>query len=482
MRVHIWILLFTFIIFIILNCSNINEDLIEAVKSNDKIKVSELLQNGAKFNIQDKEGYTAWHLALLKGNIDIVKEFVKHGASINNKVNRKIEKGTLIIRRQQNIYSVSVDLDNTYPLFIVVLNNNINLTKLLLEAGGDPNIEDENGNTPIMVASAKGNIKIIKLLIKYGAQINHWNKRCLTPIVVGALNPSNKIEVIQLLLNKGALPDKLLEKVKNEELKKIEIYLENYFNNGEKFIEVCANGSLETLKALIKQGFGINSFYKYYYNKNHRYYIYETPLMAAARGGNFEAVKYLTSIGANINANGQNPCDRYSDITTALTKAAEEGNVKILRYLAENGADIKNQGGAALYKLITLGFNEKARRYYKPDPSIGHLGVMNEFYDYTPRHFKSKIEIVKLLVNLGANVNYAIKDKTTLLMAACKSFSVRSRYSDVKYYFIPLEVAEILINNGANVNAENELKETALIIATEENNINYDSFINNKRS
>lgn len=82
--------------------------------------------------------------------------------------------------------------------------NNLDICKILLKAGLDPNIKDSDGATAIHYASKKsGNIRILKLLIDFGAEVNIIdNKPGWTPLIY-ALHQNN-IEGIKLLLKNGA--------------------------------------------------------------------------------------------------------------------------------------------------------------------------------------------------------------------------------------------------------------------------------------
>ncbi len=72
-----------------------------------------------------------------------------------------------------------------------------------------------------------------------------------------------------------------------------------------------------------------------------------TPLMVAAREGNFEIAKWLVENGANVNA-------RARDGHTALMMAAYNRYPDIVKLLIQNGADVNavsNQGHTALSEI-----------------------------------------------------------------------------------------------------------------------------------
>ena len=58
------------------------------------------------------------------------------------------------------------------PLHHAVSCGDINITRLLLLAGAEPNISAPDGKTPLIIAAASGNIDIVKLLQRYDAKLN----------------------------------------------------------------------------------------------------------------------------------------------------------------------------------------------------------------------------------------------------------------------------------------------------------------------
>lgn len=62
-------------------------------------------------------------------------------------------------------------------------------------------------------------------------------------------------------------------------------------------------------------------------------------------------------------------------------------------------------------------------------------------------------DIVKLLIERGANVNYYTESTSTPLRAAC--------------YIGKIDIVKFLINHGANVNTVNESNSTCLMIASQ---------------
>ncbi|CAM9164627.1 unnamed protein product, partial [Heterosigma akashiwo] len=81
-------------------------------------------------------------------------------ASINDLVNirRCIESGNHDLDEQ--------DHNNYTPLHWAAMYGHFEVTKLLCEAGADPEIRNDNGNTPLLLASEKGFIRLVKYYLE----------------------------------------------------------------------------------------------------------------------------------------------------------------------------------------------------------------------------------------------------------------------------------------------------------------------------
>ena len=114
-----------------------------------------------------------------------------------------------------------------------------------------------------------------------------------------------------------------------------------------------------------------------------------TPLIFAAREGDLESAKALVDAGANINHQSE-----YA--WTPLLTAVNNRNYQLASYLLQKGADpnIANKGGWTPLYLATDNRNIEGGDYPVPKPDMDHL------------------EIIKQLLDKGANPNARVKDNT----------------------------------------------------------------------
>lgn len=162
------------------------EDLLrvhEAILANDHVAVRAYLNNGGDINIKfPNRGYTALHLAVQEGHLDIVKLLLEKGADPN----------VLTSRSQRR----------TTPLNLCTIKDRIDVARALLDAKADPNIGNKYGWTPLHNVSDRGYLEFMKMLLDSGANIESRNERGCTPLHCAALKCN--IPGVRLLLERGA--------------------------------------------------------------------------------------------------------------------------------------------------------------------------------------------------------------------------------------------------------------------------------------
>lgn len=86
-------------------------------------------------------------------------------------------------------------------LMHAVLHGNVEMTRLLLEVGANPNRKGR-GFTPLGMASLLGHTQVVRLLLKAGADIDSKSDDGNTPIIAATI--MNRLAVVQALLSRHA--------------------------------------------------------------------------------------------------------------------------------------------------------------------------------------------------------------------------------------------------------------------------------------
>ncbi|PRM96231.1 ankyrin repeat domain-containing protein [Aliarcobacter cryaerophilus] len=409
-----------------------------------------LIKAGTDINAIDKYLFTPLHCASIRNHIELVKVLIKAGADINAK-----------------------DEDSWTPLHYAVKNNHIEIANLLIEAGADVNIASDTGDklTPLLLISAQidPSIDIFNMLIKAGSDINVKDKNSWTPLHWASRN--NHIELVKVLIKAKA---KLNEKATYGDDKEgfsgitplYDSITKNNWEIAKLLIETGADvniaretdlkytplllitsqkePSLDIFNMLIKAGADINAK-----DKNSW-----TPLHWASRKNHIELVKVLIKAKANLNekATYSNDKEGFSGITP-LYVCIDKKNLEVAKLLIETGADV-NLGieTGNRYTPLLLITSQK-----KPSLDIFNMlikaGADINAIDkdsWTPLHYAVKnnhIEIVNLLIEAGADVNIAsyTGDKLTPLLLLSSQTEPN------------MEILKILIIAGANVDYSSKI-------------------------
>ena len=154
--------------------------------------------------------------------------------------------------------------------------------------------------------------------------------------------------------------------------------------------------------------------------------------MWAAKQGNNDIIKVLVAAGADVNGKGSPASGPDGEPTTPLWTAVGYRNKESVVLLLDMGADV----------------NATNDRYFSALRTAAEKGYA---------------DIVKILLQRGAMVDYAGRSSETPLMYVMSSPDANNEELE--------DVAKILINAGADVNAKGRIGNTALHSAAGNNKI-----------
>ena len=109
-----------------------------------------IFQNPDSINQFSEDGFTPLGLACYFGHEELAKFLILKGADVN---------------------LASKNGFNVFPIHSAVAANNINITKMLLDACAYPNVCQKAGLAPLHTAAQLGNIELIILLLEHGAEV-----------------------------------------------------------------------------------------------------------------------------------------------------------------------------------------------------------------------------------------------------------------------------------------------------------------------
>jgi ankyrin repeat protein len=234
-------------------------------------------------------------------------------------------------------------------LVTAVHDGDINAVRRALAAGADVNYEDEDGDTPLMTASYLGQLDIVKLLIKRGADPNHWSQGDNPLRRAAAGGRRDVYEYLQHAVSDDtcqSADDKILRKGELQREREADPYVDEFIRN-------AAQGNLVEVKAAIASGAKLNSF-----NSNGC-----TALHYAAYYGQLPAVQMLLDSGANVDLRSEES-GALGRGASALWIAAGSDYVRdhgeIIRALIAAGADVDAQdldGQTPLMRAVDKGFS-----------------------------------------------------------------------------------------------------------------------------
>jgi ankyrin repeat protein len=364
--------------------------LMVAVTSEDERFVTDLLDKGADVNAQDVEGMTALMYAY-ESDTDtdiesIIKRLIQAGANLElDDVNGEPVL-FLAIRR-------AADYDSDHWL------------QLLFDAPTPPNVNHQNefGSTPLHEAVRINYIPAIEYILNKGGDPNIQNNEGFPPMNIALTEDvsDEPSDIVELLLSKGAKTE-FIQKTTNYEWSLLTTAINMGFEEAAEvlidvpnvnvnmvdpsdagnddtplMLAIRNDYSIEFIQKLLDKGADVNAE-----NLDE-----DTPLLEAMYGDEheIEIVRLLLDKGANINVQNE-------DGRTALMYAVINSHIESVKLLLERGANktIEDENGKTALEYATseeirallggqpVGPVEMWKGYTQPDAEFFNAIVENE--------------------------------------------------------------------------------------------------------
>lgn len=319
-------------------------------------------------------------------------------------------------------------MDPRTPLVAAARVGNLEIGKLLVEAGAKVDFQAPRDETPIMAAAESNALDFVKYLHQKGADIN--KKQQGEGSVLSVAARAGSLEVVKYLLAEGA-----------------DIQA-NVAGEGTPLSVASRSGHLEVVKYLLSKGAKINADTR----------GEGTPLSVASRSGHLPVVKYLLDKGANINAQSIGE-------GTPLSVAARSGHLEVVEYLLERGADINtdSRGEGTPLSVAARSGHLPVVKYLLSKGANINADSRGEGTPLSVAARSGHLEVVKYLIAQKADLNAESVGEGTPLSVAARS----GHLSVVKY----------LLNQGADINAEARGEGTPLSVAARSGHLNVVTFL-----
>jgi ankyrin repeat protein len=274
--------------------------LVDAARNSDRDALRALLQKKVDVNAAEADGSAALHWASYQDDIESADLLIRAGAKVN----------------------ATNDLGAT-PLWVASQNGSVAMVRRLLEAGANPNAALVAGETPLMVAARSGYAGIVGQLLAKGANVSARGARGQTALMwaVAQKHP----EVVKVLLAHGADV-----KARSEEWSQMMAvpphgylgYNRQIPHGGDTALMFAARvGDFASAKLLVAAGANVNDA--------DAWGVSATVL--AAHSGYRDLVEFLLENGADPNAAAAG--------FTALHEAIMRRDEKMVSALLDHGAD-----------------------------------------------------------------------------------------------------------------------------------------------
>ncbi|NXU60840.1 ANKE1 protein, partial [Horornis vulcanius] len=315
--------------------------LLQCVHEKDKKQIENLIQKGFPDLInytEPKEGYSAFHLASMKNDIEMCRFLLEHGARPN----------------------VHDKMGCTPAMKAAELGHEV-ILELLAKANADMTAVDNEGKGILFycLSPTGRHTHCLQIALEYGADVNN----CTTTgrsVLLQACEQAHEVkEMCLIFLEKGADP-----------------HATDPATGRTAVMEATREGAVEVVLALLQRGADVNVFDFERHSAAH----------FAAKGGFFEILTIISGYNADLKLIAMNG-------NTPLHYAAEGGFADCCRYIGQRGCDptwsnlahltpreVAKGGG---FKAAAAVLRKVEKAFKKPDETLAwYLKV----YDWSLQH------------------------------------------------------------------------------------------------
>ena len=424
--------------------------LVDAAAEQDVAALRALLEDGADANASRPDGATALLWAAHWDDLEMVELLLRAGADPN-----------------------AADDHGVTPLMRASENASPGMVDALLDAGADPDAAQTSGLTPLMIAARTGQREVVRALLASGADVNAVTRETGVAALMWAVAAPHP-DIVHVLLETGA---------------DVEASSAKGFT---PLLFAVLNGDVELAQALLAAGADVNGTGS---DSTH-------PLPLAIVSRHADMAYFLLEAGADPNGTIHGVSALHAAAGRVGTWLADWYRERGMRAGSVSGGGRQGLSPAARAPLVRellargalpnarigtsaviLNYLARPRRGAFEQNSVGTGDVRGAtalwvaaysanggglFGDDSSYQYESDPDVLRALLEGGADPNAASADGTTpLMMAAGLGYRSYQPHTPRGRRAPPVEEAvRVLVEGGAEVNARNEADFTALHAAT----------------
>jgi ankyrin repeat protein len=408
-------------------------ELAEAVMKGNKEAVRSLLLKKVDVNGAQVDGTTALHWAVRGNDVETVDLLLRAGATVG-------------VRNREGVM----------PLELAALNGSAAVLERLIKAGADANTAlNSYGDTALMMASRSGKADAVKILLDRGAQINAKETWGDTTALMWAVSERNR-EVVKLLIDRGAdvnvrtkfVPSATgrgFEGATPVEARANQAAEENSSGLLTPLMFAAREGDLESARMLVAAGAQVNAVGG----------DGKDVLGLAIFNGSYDVASFLIDQHAEVN---KADAQRFTPLFWAVDRRNMEtapnfpwvvttDPLPLIKKLLDAGANVN-----------WVVNNTPRGRMREGSPRIVFATALMR------AAFAGDAELVKLLLAHGADPKIVSRDNETTLMAASGTGFIPG-YTKGRTPAERLETVRLLVELGEDVNAADDYGITPLMVA-----------------
>ena len=395
--------------------------------------VRTLIQQKANVNAPQVDGTTALHWAVRLDEAELADMLIRAGANVS-----------------------ATNRDGVRPVQLAAMNGNAIMLDKLIKAGADPNQSlTQYGDTALMMAARTGKTDALKVLLEAGGKVNEREKWGGTTALMWAVSERHP-EAVKLLIEQGADVKARSNFVPAANGRGFEGRTP-VADNTDRKVEEFASGwltplmlaaredDMESARLLVAAGADVNAVAGD--GKN--------ALNLAIFNGNYDLASYLVDNKADVN---NTDTQRF----TPLFWAVDRRNMET----APNFPWMVTQDPLPLIKkLLDAGANPNALVNNTPRARMRAGSPRIVFATALMRAaFSGDLELAKLLLSYRADPKVISSDGETMLSAAA-SLGFIQGYSKGRSPAERLEVVKLFVELGNDVNQADDYGITPLMVA-----------------